>query len=345
MSNLVLVTGGSGHIGSRIIVDALEAGYTVRAAVRSQEKAERVRNISSIQALRLEDKLSFALVPDLLVNGAYDEAIKGAAYVVHVASPIAGAHKEGESYQTTLIDPAVKGTLNILEAAKKTSTVKRVVITSSAIALLSWKDFTGASPDKVFDEESRTQFLPEPYGDGFEAYSASKIAALNETEAWMKREGSNISFDIVNIFPSFVFGRDETVVDIQDAHRGTNAVILDPVTGAKLEYYPGVSVHVRDTALAHVKALHSQVPGNRGYLLSSGGLKGTRYEDAIHIVAREFPDAVKAGVLSNDGKITSIPLKLNASASEKALGMKYIGFEEQVKDVVAHYLELVAAAK
>jgi nucleoside-diphosphate-sugar epimerase len=312
MSDLVFITGGSGHIGSRVIVDALEAGYTVRAAVRNQEKAEKVRNAASVQALHRNDKLSFVIVPDLLVSGAYDESIKGATYVIHVASPIAGAHKEGESYQTTLIEPAVRGTLNILEAAQKTSTVRRVVITSSAIAILSWKDFTGASPDTIFDEQSRTQFLPGPYGDSFEAYSASKIAALNETEAWMEREKSHVPFDVVNIFPSFVFGRDETVVDAQDAHRGTNAVILGPVTGAKLEYYPGVSVHVRDTALAHVKALHSQVPGNQGYLLTSGGLNGTRFEDAMDIVAKAFPDAVKAGVLSNDGKITSVRVKLNA---------------------------------
>lgn len=345
MSDLVLITGGSGHIGSRVIVDALEAGYSVRAAVRSQEKADRVRNIPSIQALHLEDKLTFVIIPDLLVNGAYDEAIKGATYVIHVASPITSAHKEGESYQTTLISPAVKGTLNILEAAKKTNTVKRVVITSSAIALLSWKDFTGTSPNTIFNEKSRTKFLPEPYGDDFEAYSASKIAALNETEAWLEREKSNVSFDVVNIFPSFVIGRDELTADAKDAHRGTNVVVLGPVTGAKLEYTPGVSVHVRDTALAHVKALESKVPGNQGYLLTSGGLEGTRWEDAIEIVAREYPDKVKAGILSHDGKIISIPVKFDASASEKALGMKYLGFEEQVKDVVGHYLELIAASK
>jgi hypothetical protein len=53
---------------------------------------------------------------------------------------------------------------------------------------------------------------------------------------------------------------------------------------------------------------------------------------------------VKAGTLANDGKVTSVPVKIDASASEKALGMEYLGFEEQVKDVVGHYLELVSAS-
>jgi nucleoside-diphosphate-sugar epimerase len=345
MSNLVLITGGSGHIGSRVIIDALSAGYTVRAAVRSQVKADLILNIPSIRTLNPGSKLSFVIVPDLLVDGAYDSAIKGATHVIHVASPLADAHKAGESYQTTLIDPAVKGTLNILEAAKKAGTVKRVVITSSVIALLSWKDFTGSSPDTVFNEKSRTSFVPEPYGDDFEAYSASKIAALNETEAWIEREKGNIGFDVVNIFPSFVLGRDEMMTDVKDALRGTNIVVLGPVTGAKMEYFPGVSVHVRDVALAHVRALDRNIPGNQGYLLTAGGLEGTRFEDAREIVKKEYPDAVKAGVLANDGKIISIPVKIDASASEKALGMKYIGFEEQVKDVIGHYLELVSVSE
>jgi len=93
MANIVFITGGSGHIGSRVIVDALQAGYSVRAAVRSQEKANKVLSIPSIRAINPGNKLEFVIVPDLLVDGAYDEAIKGATYVVHVASPITDAHK------------------------------------------------------------------------------------------------------------------------------------------------------------------------------------------------------------------------------------------------------------
>tara|TARA_R110002003_G_scaffold384_2_gene19221 strand:- start:18573 stop:19613 length:1041 start_codon:yes stop_codon:yes gene_type:complete len=346
MENLVFITGGSGHIGSRVIIDALQAGHSIRAAVRSQAKADRVLAIPSIQALNPGKKLEFAVVPDLLVDGAYDEAIKGATHVIHVASPIPDAHKEGESYQTTLIDPAVKGTLNILEAAKKAGSVKRIVITSSVVAIVSWKDFTsGETGGTAFNEKSRTSFAPEPYDNTFEAYSASKVAALNETEKWLENQKETNSFDVVNIFPGFVIGRDELTNDAADARRGTNMVVLGPVTGLEMSYTPGASVHVRDVALAHVKSLDPKIPGNQGYLLTSGGLKGTHWEEALDLVALHFPGAVKAGTLSNNGKILSIPQKIDASASEKALGFQYSSFEEQVKDVVGHYLELVAASK
>jgi nucleoside-diphosphate-sugar epimerase len=266
--------------------------------------------------------------------------------VIHVASPIEEAHKEGESYQSTLIDPAIKGTLNILEAAKKASSVKRVVITSSIVAIISWKDFTsGETTGTAFDEKSRTPLIPQPYSSTFEAYSAGKVAALNKTEKWLEQEAGSISFDVINIFPGFVRGRDELTRDAADALRGMNMVVLGPVTGLEMSYTPGASVHLRDVALAHVKCLEPKIPGNQGHILVSGGLEGTRWEEALNLVARHFPNAVKLGTLSNNGKILTIPQRIDASASETVLGFEYSSFEEQVKDVVGHYLELVAASK
>ena len=43
MSERVLVTGGSGYLGSHCIVALLRHGYTVRTTVRSLSKADSVR--------------------------------------------------------------------------------------------------------------------------------------------------------------------------------------------------------------------------------------------------------------------------------------------------------------
>jgi nucleoside-diphosphate-sugar epimerase len=83
---IVLVTGGSGHLGFRAIAFALESGYRVRAAVRSQDKTNQIKAAKSVQ--QYLDRLEFVMVPDILADGAYDEAVKGVDYVLHVASPI-----------------------------------------------------------------------------------------------------------------------------------------------------------------------------------------------------------------------------------------------------------------
>lgn len=66
---------------------------------------------------------------DLLKEGSFDEAVRGADYVFHTASPFI---REVVDAQRDLVDPAVKGTLNVLASvAKSKATVKRVALTSS----------------------------------------------------------------------------------------------------------------------------------------------------------------------------------------------------------------------
>ena len=62
--------------------------------------------------------------------GSFDQAVKGADYVFHTASPfVAGAPEDPEAF---FVKPAVEGTKNVLSSVLKSKgTVKRVVLTSS----------------------------------------------------------------------------------------------------------------------------------------------------------------------------------------------------------------------
>ena len=341
-SELVLITGGSGHLGHRVIVDALAAGYHVRAAVRTQAKADQILATPSVKAFKSLNRLSFAVVPDMLSQGAYDEAVAGTSYVIHVASPIPDSYKEGVDLEAHFIQPAVTGTMNILLAARKTESVKRVVITSSIAAIIPWKDLTSGSSDTVFDEKSRTEFLSGPYDSVFEAYSASKVKALNDAEAWLSRE--NPQFDVIHIFPSYIIGKDELVTDIKNIIDGTNAKVLTAVTGGQDGPTPGASIHLEDVSMAHVRALDQRISGNRGLILSSEGLKGTTWETELDIVAEEYSPEVKSSTLPNNGVISTLPIEIDEKKSEEILGMKFRSFADQVKNVVGHYLELKLAS-
>jgi nucleoside-diphosphate-sugar epimerase len=115
-------------------------GYHVRAAVRSQSKAS---------SLPKSDKLELITVPDIVAPGAYQDAIKNVTSVIHCASPF---HFKVTSNEKDLLIPAREGTLNMLRAAAKEPSVKRVVITSSFAALNQLGQDPYADPPVVYDE-------------------------------------------------------------------------------------------------------------------------------------------------------------------------------------------------
>ncbi|KAM0048119.1 putative 3-beta hydroxysteroid dehydrogenase/isomerase, NAD(P)-binding domain superfamily [Helianthus debilis subsp. tardiflorus] len=70
---------------------------------------------------------------NLTVEGSFDSAVDGCLCVFHTASPVL---LSVDDPQTQLIDPAVKGTLNVLKSAAKVQSLKRVVLTSSMSAVM-----------------------------------------------------------------------------------------------------------------------------------------------------------------------------------------------------------------
>ena len=78
------------------------------------------------------------IVSDITAPGAYDDAVKGVKYVVHVASPFASPDLFESDYETNYIQPAVRGTVGMLESAVKVSGIERIVITSSIVAIASF---------------------------------------------------------------------------------------------------------------------------------------------------------------------------------------------------------------
>ena len=338
---LVLITGGTGHVGFRILVTALQAGYRVRAAVRSESKKNELLSAPSIKELNPADKLTFVVVPDLMADGAYNEAVKDVNYILHIASPIPLKEEiKPEDYEKTLVKPAVAGTTSILEAALGSPDVRRIVITSSIAAMLPTRYmFETDAPDGfVVNHDSRLPPPSGPYPSDFHAYNASKTAALLASEAFVRDRKPH--FDVTNIHPSFVIGKNELVRDAKDITVGSNGVAIGPVLGKKSDApIVGSSVHVNDIAFMHVKALDPSVPAG-SYIGNSDDYAGTVWQNATGIVAEHFPNAVAHGILPNNGTQPTRKCRINARKTEEVMGFKFLSFEEQVTSVVKHFLEL-----
>src|SRR6478672_9090513 len=143
----VLVTGGSGFIGSHCILQLLAAGHRVRTTVRSLKREADVRAMLKQGGAEPGDRLSF-FAAELEQDAGWRQAVDGCAYVLHVASPLSQDIPKNED---EMIVPARDGTLRVLRAARDAG-VKRVVLTSS-FAAIGYGHAPRATP---FDETSWT---------------------------------------------------------------------------------------------------------------------------------------------------------------------------------------------
>ena len=82
---MVLVTGGSGFIGSHCILQLMAVGHEVRTTVRSLKRESDVRAMLKDGRREPGPRLTF-VAADLQKDAGWDEAA-GCEYVLHVASP------------------------------------------------------------------------------------------------------------------------------------------------------------------------------------------------------------------------------------------------------------------
>lgn len=187
----VLVTGATGYVAGWLVKKLLEEGITVHAAVRNPDKKEKVVHLDKLASTHPGQIKYFKT--DLLDEGSYAEAMEGCELVYHTASPFTSNYKDP---QKELIDPAVKGTKNVLETANHTASVKRVIVTSSCAAI-----YTDAI-------ETQGQTLTEDIWNttaslAYQPYSYSKTLA--EKAAW-EIANAQSQWDLVTINPALVMG-------------------------------------------------------------------------------------------------------------------------------------------
>lgn len=340
---LVFITGATGFLGFAVLLKALRAGYSVRISVRLAAQATAIKSHHLIAPF--SSALSFVVVPDITLPGAFDSALEGVSYIQHVASPLPNPTEDPEN---DIIIPAIHGTTSILNSALKYPAIKRVVITSSVVAILS-NEAASSGSSVPLNSSSRVFPLPEAPFAGYDAsasYRASKALALDATDRFVAEKKPG--FGIVNVMPGYIIGRHELLTEAKALVSGSNAVVLSIVL--KSEPNPGkqpfMVSYLGDVARVHVEALDEVKVKvgkgeSKGFLIDGGSLRtGVQFNNAKEIARNLFPESVADGKLKLGGGIESAELVIESEETVETFG-ELKDYEYMVGEVVGQYLELL----
>ncbi|HTW46472.1 MAG TPA: aldehyde reductase [Acidobacteriaceae bacterium] len=278
----VLVSGGSGFIGSHCILQLLAAGHQVRTTVRSLAREADIRAMLRQGGAEPGSRLVL-FATDLLSDDGWTEAVAGCDYVLHVASPLPPTVPKDEN---EIIAPAREGTLRVLRAARDAG-VRRVVLTSS-FAAIGYGHPTQAAP---FDETLWT----DPAAEDILPYVKSKTLAEGAAWQFIAHEGGSLELTAIN--PVGVFG------PVLGSDYSASILLVQRLMDGALPGCPRLwfgIVDVRDVADLHLRAMtHPAARGER-FLAVSGDflriveiakiLRDRLGDAASRVPTREIPD-------------------------------------------------------
>jgi len=277
----ILVTGGSGFIGSHTILQLLSQGHQVRTTVRDLKRAGDVRAMLQEGGVEPGERLSF-IAADLRRDSGWAEAATGCDYVLHMASPFPA---DVPSHEDELIVPAREGTLRVLRAAREAG-AKRVVLTSSFAAI-----GYGQPPQQApFDETHWTNPTAE-----VAAYAKSKTLAERAAWDFIAREGGRLELSVVN--PVGVLG------PVLGPDFSSSILLVKRMMDGGLPGLPRLYfglVDVRDVADLHIRAMTLTAAKGERFLAVAGDfmslleiaqvLRNRMGESAKRVPTRELPN-------------------------------------------------------
>lgn len=265
IANTVLVTGGSGYLGTRLIADLLKTGVQVRTTVRSLESEPALR--AAVHRGGADNAGLSVVVASLTSDEGWVNAVAGVDGVYHLASPMVQSQNPDD-----VVIPARDGALRVLRAARDVS-VPRVVLTSSFAAI-------GYSPKRVRDYDERDWTSPDT--PGLPAYPLSKAVAERAAWDFIEAEGGDTELAVLN--PTWIAGPTLT----SDAR--SSLQIFTAMLSGHLEATPrqrfGVA-DVRDVASAHIAAMTTPEAAGKRFLLLADG-PTTTFLEVANVLRERF---------------------------------------------------------
>ncbi len=343
----VMISGATGYVAGWIVRRLLENGHTVHAAVRDPDNPEKLKYLNEL-ADKLPGQVRY-FSSDLLRDGSYANAMQGCQLVFHTASPFTSNVRDP---RRELIEPARRGTRNVLQQANQTDSVRRIVLTSSCAAIYGDNiDLLQTRSGEFTEEDWNVTSSVE-----HQAYSYSKTLA--EREAW-RMVGEQDRWDLVVINPSLVIGpginpyaTSESFTLIKQMGDGTFRMGVP-------DYGIGV-VDVRDLADAHMRAGYTPTATGR-HIISA---HNTSFREMVQPLIAKYGNAYPfpkrtlpkwfvwlVGPMLNKAMTHKVvnrnvgyPFVANNGKSIRELGMQYRSLEELMTDFFQQLIDSGAFA-
>jgi dihydroflavonol-4-reductase len=322
----VLVSGGSGFLGGRCVVELLRRGYAVRTTVRdlAKEGEVRARVGSEVDA---GDRLT-VLAADLRSDEGWAEAVAGCEYALHVASPFPRAQPKDPD---ELIVPAREGTLRVLRAALDAG-VRRVVVTSSVAAVRGSAD---RAPGPLTEAD-----WSDPDDSSLTPYARSKTIAELAARDLVRERGEEERLAVVN--PGAILGPvlgSERSFSLEMVERLLKGMPGTPRIGFSV-------VDVRDVAELQILAMTAAAAAGERYLAVArfqwmadvaAVLRERLGPEAAKVPKRRVPDLLVRGMALFDPGARSVVGQLGkraelSNAKARALGWEPRPVEETIVD-------------
>lgn len=333
----VLVTGATGYIAKHLVLQLLNAGYSVVGSARSLSREAELRDAL---APHLDDPSALdrlrVVALDLSKDEGWGAAMTGVDVLMHTASPFPLTQPKDEN---ETIRPAVDGAMRAVRAARAAG-ISRVIMTSSSVAIMTTELTNGKT---VYDEDDWTD-LGHP---GATPYVKSKTMAEQAVWDWQKTEAPDMQITMIN--PTLVQGAP------LDKNFGTSIQVIERLLKGVDPMLPDIGfpcVDVRDIALMHIRAMER--PESIGHRFV-GAERFIGFSEMAKMLKADHPDRkITTRVAPNflirilsrfDPSIrTILPVlgrhdEISAARAQKVLGIEFHDATKAVREAGDYLIE------